>query len=81
VVITGRAWQMKRLITVLHVGSKKEMNLMIIKKCKYCGSTDVKLDAWAEWDVDSQKWILGSVFDNTFCPECDGETAIIEEEV
>jgi len=42
--------------------------------CSECGSDDVKVDAFAEWDVERQKWVLSDVFDNEFCCDCDGET-------
>ncbi len=38
--------------------------------CEHCGSQEVTRDAWAEWDVDSQRWILGTVFDYAFCHLC-----------
>ena len=46
--------------------------------CKACGSDQVSRDAWASWDVHSQKWELESVFDQAFCSECDGETTIVK---
>lgn len=47
-------------------------------QCKSCGSPAVYRDAWAEWDVDEQTWILGNVFDYAHCTRCDGETRIEE---
>ena len=35
-------------------------------------------DAWAEWDADSQDWVLGAVYDYSYCHACD-EDARIEE--
>lgn len=50
-------------------------------RCKHCNSTNVVRDAWAEWDIETQKWVLGSVFDAAFCMDCDGESSLIEEEL
>lgn len=46
--------------------------------CKCCGSEDVMRDAWAEWDVDAQAWVLKSVFDAAYCESCDGEARLME---
>lgn len=58
---------------------RKEPQLLIA--CETCGSTDVARDAWAEWDVEAQEWVLRTVFDMAFCHECDGETNIEEREI
>ena len=49
------------------------------KVCRHCGSTDVLIDAWAKWDEETQKWVLDSVYENTICETCDGETQIKDE--
>jgi hypothetical protein len=41
--------------------------------CTACGSADVRCDAYAEWDHDSQQWSLTTTFDNTDCENCGGE--------
>lgn len=46
------------------------------KVCGTCGSEDVVLDAWAEWDIESQEWVLGQTFDQAFCNACEGECTI-----
>jgi hypothetical protein len=50
--------------------------------CATCGSENVRRDAWAAWDVESQSWQLASVFDAAFCENCDGEvvTQMVEIE-
>lgn len=50
------------------------------KVCRHCGSSDVRKDAWAEWDEDKQEWVLADVFDNDYCMNCDGETTIVDNE-
>lgn len=49
--------------------------------CERCGSDLVTLDAWAEWNVDQQDWVLGATYDHTFCHKCDAETRLVEVEL
>lgn len=49
--------------------------------CRECGSENVLRDAWAEWDYESQEWVLQNVFDAAFCEDCEGECSIDETEV
>ena len=46
--------------------------------CETCGSEDVSRDAWSDWDVQTQDWVLRTVFDYGHCHACDGETRIEE---
>ncbi|MBC8315250.1 MAG: hypothetical protein H8E51_07080 [Bacteroidetes bacterium] len=46
--------------------------------CAKCGSDDVMKDAWAEWSVETQNWILHSVYDNTWCEKCEENCKVIE---
>lgn len=46
--------------------------------CRDCGSTKVTRDAWAEWDVKRQTWVLGAVFDYGYCHRCNEEAKLIE---
>ena len=46
--------------------------------CETCGSEDVSRDAWGDWDVEAQDWVLRTVFDYAHCHACDGETHIEE---
>lgn len=46
--------------------------------CSTCGSTDVRADAWAEWDIDAGKWVLSDTYDNKWCEDCEGETKLRE---
>jgi len=48
--------------------------------CNRCGSNNVSRDAWADWDVKSQQWVLRTAFDYAHCHDCDGETRLIERE-
>jgi len=49
--------------------------------CEKCGSTQVLRDAWAEWDVESQEWVLQNVFDHAVCESdvCNGAETAIDE--
>lgn len=49
--------------------------------CATCGSTLVTRDAWAEWDVGQQEWVLGAAYDYTFCHACEGETHLVVAEL
>ena len=39
--------------------------------CDVCGSYDVHVDAWSEWDVDNQQWALKRALDAAYCASCD----------
>ena len=49
--------------------------------CSDCKSDDVLADAYAEWDIDSQKWVISNTFSNSFCNSCEGETKLIKVKV
>lgn len=49
--------------------------------CGRCGGHNVRRDAWAEWDVDAQEWVLGEVFDYGHCVVCAGESRLKEVEL
>ncbi len=43
--------------------------------CDDCGGDDcILMDAFAEWDVEKQDWVLQNTFDNSWCRDCDCET-------
>ena len=58
------------------VDPKEESKLQMV--CSDCGTTDVMRDAWAVWDVGTQNWVLGAVFDYAHCDRCGRETNIEE---
>ena len=43
-------------------------------QCSNCGSENVRRDAWAAWDADSQTWELAVVFDAGYCDDCGDAT-------
>jgi Zn finger protein HypA/HybF involved in hydrogenase expression len=54
---------------------------MIKKVCEKCGSEDIWIDAAAEWDIDSQSWQLGNMWDYSHCADCDSKTDIVDQEI
>ena len=55
--------------------------MKIKKVCETCGSEEVRVDAYAEWDVDAQAWDLHSVYDHGWCYDCDCDTHIIDQDL
>lgn len=49
--------------------------------CERCGSNLVTRDAWAEWNVEEQDWVLGAAYDYTFCHKCEAEAHMVEVEL
>ena len=49
--------------------------------CSICGSENVRRDAWAVWNVETQSWELSTVFDAGFCDDCDGGARLDEVEI
>ena len=48
----------------------------IKKVCHDCGSEDVHRDAWAEWDFETQEWVLSDVYDDAYCNTCETDTKL-----
>ena len=47
--------------------------------CATCGGDDVRADAYAAWNVDTQEWELVTTFDKgSVCEDCGGECRIEE---
>lgn len=44
--------------------------------CRSCGGSDIRADAYAEWDTDAQDWDLSTTFDDFVCEDCGGETKV-----
>ena len=57
--------------------TEHQEGLDIEKVCDKCNSTDVVIDAWAEWNTDMQAWTLGDTFQHQYCRACEAETRII----
>jgi hypothetical protein len=46
--------------------------------CQTCGSDNVRLDAWAEWNLDTQRWELSQTFDAAYCDRCECHKSHLE---
>ena len=55
--------------------------MKIEKVCETCGSEEVFIDAYADWDVDTQSWELCATYDESWCAVCDSGTNIIDQEI
>lgn len=49
--------------------------------CRFCGSSAVLMDAWAEWNVEKQDWTLHDTATEAFCRDCYSETHLVEVEL
>lgn len=43
--------------------------------CLKCGSNNIVADAFAEWSVDEQDWVLRSTYDYHICDDCGEENS------
>jgi Zn finger protein HypA/HybF involved in hydrogenase expression len=57
------------------------MTIRLKMSCKNCGLENVLRDAWAEWDSETQQWVLSNVFDHAYCDNCESDTTILEEAI
>lgn len=55
------------------MGNSKKIHIC----CKHCGSKDVRRDADAAWNEETQQWELVTVYDNATCEKCGKETTLI----
>jgi hypothetical protein len=50
--------------------------------CRFCGSENVRGDAWAKWNTEDQEWKLTDAdFVHYYCRNCDGPARIEEAPV
>lgn len=45
--------------------------------CEHCGHLGVMREAWAEWNVAAQHWVMAQMFDFAFCLNCHRSTRIV----
>lgn len=62
-------------VAVMAEFSEKTRTHMV---CAMCGSTDVRADAYAEWDADTDQWVLHSTYDEKHCESCEIRTSLLE---
>jgi hypothetical protein len=48
--------------------------------CAHCKGDDVVVDAWAEWSLEKQEWVLRTAFDNAYCIDCEEACDVDEVE-
>jgi hypothetical protein len=58
---------------------KKPKGIVVV--CNTCGSENVLVDAWAEWDVEAQGWTVVETFDAAICDDCGGECSVSEKQI
>lgn len=51
------------------------------KVCRYCGSEDLNFDAFVQWDVEKQDYIIENIYDDVYCCNCEGSTTEIDKEI
>lgn len=44
--------------------------------CSYCGSDEIKFDAYSIWDKENQEYKVDQTFDEVYCEKCEGETSV-----
>lgn len=47
--------------------------------CPYCGGDNLLMDAFCNWDVSKQEWILHSTFDDVYCQDCESNIKTMNE--
>jgi hypothetical protein len=56
------------------VSPEKIMAASLAKKvkpvCNHCGSEDIRIEAFVEWNAAKQAWNVREVTDNIVCNEC-----------
>lgn len=63
-------------------GMAKEQQ--VTRVCGECGSEDVRLLAWNEWNIDQQRWVLsmdGGEEDSFWCIDCDSNIETPEKQI
>lgn len=50
----------------------------VTKLCRTCRQPGIVRDAWAQWDDETQQWVLQDCFDMAYCPRCETETGVEE---
>lgn len=52
----------------------------INKVCQHCDSDEVVKDAWVEWDIDTQAYVLSQIFDASYCNGCESSSDYLIED-
>jgi hypothetical protein len=83
---TNMRFLMLSAAAILRHFQRTEVPVVLERKrmvCSRCGSTNVLRDAYAEWDITKQDWVLQNVFDHAVCDseKCNGYETRIDEEL
>ena len=56
-----------------------EYSMKIYFVCSVCGSTDVTAEAWAEWNKETQGWIVSSLQEHghDWCNDCEEHVDLV----
>lgn len=50
--------------------------------CSHCGSSNVETEAYAQWDIETQQWLVSEIREDgghtDYCITC-GENHVVEE--
>lgn len=49
--------------------------------CNECGSDEILVDAFGEWDSEGNQWVLHSTYDDLFCSSCSKSVDVTWAEV
>jgi predicted RNA-binding Zn-ribbon protein involved in translation (DUF1610 family) len=44
--------------------------------CPSCGSEEIVREAVVNWDATSQTWVVGTLYDDCICTQCDREIRV-----
>ncbi len=44
--------------------------------CLSCGGTNLVSDAATRWNIDKQEWVVASVYDDTYCEDCEQDVRV-----
>jgi len=54
-----------------------ELRKKVVPMCERCGSSDIRTEAFAEWNAVNQNWKVRELLDgNTVCANCGRECQI-----
>lgn len=54
-----------------------EIRKKVTPICGTCGSDEVRIEAWAEWNDVKQNWVIqDALHDNMVCADCGKDTQI-----
>lgn len=61
--------------------NKNEGSVRVTYLCRRCMRPSVSREAWVEWDIRAQRWVIARLFDAAYCHVCETDTTLIERDV